>query len=79
MIRIMERVVGEIFDFNGVKLEVKDKGNCCLCNGCYFYSFTGPCAGTHYKKQTGECFRLRRTDHKYVIFVEVNNDQVKED
>lgn len=34
----MERKVGEVFDFNGVKLEVKDKGNCCLCNGCYFYS-----------------------------------------
>lgn len=67
----MERKVGEVFDFNGIKLQVKDKGDCCFCNGCYFYSFTGPCAVMYYKNQTGECFRQRRTDDKYVIFVEV--------
>ena len=67
----MERAVGEVFDFNGVKLQVKDTGDSCFCYGCYFYKHNYPCDETHYTKQTGECFRIRRTDDKNVIFVEV--------
>lgn len=32
----MERKVGEVFDFNGVKLRVQDAGYKASCNGCHF-------------------------------------------
>ena len=67
----MEREVGEVFDFKGVKLQVKDTGDCCFCFGCYFYELTCQCDETHYKNQTGECFHIRRNDDNNVIFVEV--------
>ena len=75
----MERAIGEVFDFNGVKLQVKDTGDCCFCYGCYLHGLNCPCGETHYKNQTGECFRIRRTDDKNVIFVEVESDKNKED
>ena len=75
----MERAIGEAFDFNGVKLQVKDTGDSCFCYGCYFYELNYPCHETHYKSQIGECFRLLRTDDKKVIFVEVESDKNKED
>ena len=71
----MERAIGEVFDFNGVKLQVKDTGDCCFCYGCYLHGLNCPCGETHYKNQTGECFRIRRTDDKNVIFVEVEYDK----
>lgn len=33
---IMEREVGEIFGFKGIKLQVKNTGCKASCNGCYF-------------------------------------------
>ena len=32
----MEKAVGEVFDFNGIKLRVQDAGYKASCNGCYF-------------------------------------------
>ena len=32
----MEREVGEVFDFKGIKLQVKDDGCKASCDGCYF-------------------------------------------
>ena len=71
----MERKVGEVFDFDGIKLQVKYTGDSCFCCACYFYRFTYPCYGVRHINQIGECFRIRRTDDKNVIFVEVNNDK----
>lgn len=74
----MERAIGEVFDFKGVMLQVKDAGYKASCNGCYF---NGPiCKNneTRYINQTGECFRAYRTDGKHVIFVEVRDDKEKE-
>ena len=36
----MERAVGEVFDFNGAKLQVKDTGQKVSCDGCYFDEFS---------------------------------------
>lgn len=67
----MERKVGEVFDFNGVKLQVKDTGDSCFCEGCYFHGLSCLCDETHYRQLTGECFHPYRNDGKNVIFVEV--------
>ena len=74
----MERKVGEVFDFKGVKLQVKDTGDSCFCYGCYFYGLNCQCDETHYTNQTGECFHIRRNDDNNVIFVEVKDDKEKE-
>ena len=65
----MERKVGEVFDFNGVKLQVKD--DCCkaCCNGCYFEEPGDECFDAY--GCTGYCHRLFRSDGKDVVFVEV--------
>ena len=67
----MERANGEIFDFNGVKLQVKDTGDSFSCYGCYFNEPKRICEGVKYTNQTGECFPFLRLDGKSVIFVEV--------
>ena len=36
---IMERAIGEVFDFDDVKLLVKDTGEKACCDGCYLMSF----------------------------------------
>ena len=75
----MERKIGEVFDFNGVKLQVKDTGSKASCNGCYFNGSICTNNETRYINQTGECFRAYRTDGKHVVFVEVESDKNKED
>ena len=67
----MERAIGEVFDFDGVKLQVKDTGHEASCNGCYFNRFM--CTNNEIKSidQTGGCFRACRTDDRNVIFVKV--------
>ncbi len=67
----MERAIGEVFYFKGIKLQVKDTGDICFCYGCYLHGLNCPYDETHYKNQIGECFRIRRTDYRNVIFVEV--------
>ena len=73
--KVMERAIGEIFDFNGVKLQVKDTGHEASCNGCYFNRSICTNNKKHSINQTGECFQPGRTDDRNVIFVEVENDQ----
>ena len=59
----MERKVGEVFDFNGVKLQVKDTGQKASCDGCYFcVSFYCPCYEMNHKQLIGECYRIYRED-----------------
>ena len=36
MTKGMERKVGEVFNFKGEMLQVKDTGHDASCNGCYF-------------------------------------------
>ena len=73
---IMERAIGEIFDFNGAKLQVKDTGKRISCDGCYFNEPKRACDGVRYINQTGKCFPSLRTDDKNVIFVEVEGDNL---
>ena len=52
----MERAVGEVFDFKGVKLQVKYTGDNLSCCGCYFYEAERTCNTVDYKNQAGACF-----------------------
>ena len=72
----MERKVGEVFDFNGVKLQVKDTGDSCTCYGCYFSVHKRKRNGVRFRNQTGECFQFYRSDGKNVIFVKVEGDDL---
>lgn len=74
----MERAIGEIFDFNGAKLQVKDTGKRISCDGCYFNGLHCLCDEMRCLDQAGACFRIDRTDNKNVIFVEVRDDKEKE-
>ena len=67
----MERAIGEVFDFNGIKLRVQDAGYKASCNGCYFNGSI--CTNNEIKSidQTGGCFRACRADGRNVIFVKV--------
>ena len=75
---IMERAIGEAFDFDGIKLQVKDTGDSSSCYGCYFNEPKRTCDGVRCTNQTGECFPFLRADGKNVIFVEVENNRLKE-
>lgn len=70
----MERKVGDVFDFNGIKLKVKrtDKP---VCNGCFFEKFDCGCWQINGIEETDLCFRSDKND---VIFIEVKDDQDKE-
>ena len=69
----MERAVGEVFDFNGAKLQVKDIGDKACCDGCCFDESELKCLDAH--NCTGSCHKSLRSDGKDVVFVEVNNDK----
>ena len=71
----MERAVGEVFDFDGIKLQVKDTGHEASCKGCYFDKFKPEYSDAHILDYTGLCFGSFGSDGKNVIFVEVENDQ----
>lgn len=74
----MERAISEVFDFNDVKLQVKDTGQKICCGGCYFSEPKRACDGVRYINQTGKCFPPLRADGKNVIFVEVQSYKDKE-
>ena len=67
----MERAIGEIFDFNGAKLQVKDTGKRISCDGCYFDESEHECPDTHIQDCIGYCYEPFRSDGKNVIFIEV--------
>jgi hypothetical protein len=68
----MIRPIGEIFEFNGVKLKVVGVTHC-FCDGCYYQG--NDCdnlfANPYSKKTCGECASKRRPDGKNVIFKEI--------
>lgn len=69
----MEREIGEIFEYEGKKLQVKE---CAYsgCDGCFFDEQHIPCS----KNVAGYCGSFFRTDKKKVIFVEATEQQTKE-
>lgn len=71
----MERAIGEVFDFNGVKLQVKDTGHEVSCKGCHFNGSICTNNEAHSINQTGECFHPGRNDGKDVVFVEVKDNE----
>ena len=71
--KTMERKIGETFEYEGKKLQVKAASND-KCEGCIF---NGKC--THFTKEfTGICGRLFREDKKNIIIVEVTDEQSQE-
>lgn len=61
-----ERKIGETFEFEGKKIEVK-KAVCCECDGCIL---DGKCTRGN-RSITGHCEGIERDDSTEVIFVEV--------
>lgn len=59
----MERKVGEIFEYEGIKLEVVETEDF-SCHGCYFLTLRRECS-----KQL--CMRYNRKDKKNVVFKSV--------
>ena len=68
---IMEREVGEVFDFKGAKLQVKDTGCKASCDGCYFDESEHECCDKPNPDWIGHCYGPERSDGKNVIFIEV--------
>lgn len=61
----MERAIGEVFEFDMIKLKVKEEYF--LCDKCYFEEML--CI--LFKSNIGECSRCKREDGKGVIFVKI--------
>ena len=66
----MERKIGETFEFEG-KTYVTQEGE--GCKNCAFED--EDCCSVIRSKFTGECAPTLRTDHKPVIFVEVDEEE----
>ena len=74
----MERAIGEVFGFDGVKLKVKRVNNR-FCDGCHFKQFNHECWQINGIEDTGLCSGSFRSDKNDVIFVRVEDDKDKED
>lgn len=70
----MERKIGEVFEYQGKKLQVKADSNDNSCGGCIF---NGSCTRGD-KSITGFCEKGYRDDKKDVIFVEVQEQKAEE-
>ena len=58
----MERLLGEVFEYNGVNLQVVEASNIFSCDGCYFLdSGQNVC-------EFQNCLRCERNDGKSVVF-----------
>ena len=68
---VKDRPIGELFEFEGVKLQVKGTGHNSCCDGCYFDDPYHKCWDMSNPAQFGYCYWKGRRDHKNVIFVEV--------
>lgn len=70
---LIERKIGETFEYEGKKIEVKAASSD-ECDGCFFNT---KCT-LKSKKLSGECDRDWRNDRKSVIFVEMQPQEAKE-
>lgn len=66
---VEERKVGEIFEFEGTKLQVV-KSKTYTCSGCFFNGDNVPCVHQNISI-LGACDKEDRSDNNYVIFKEV--------
>ena len=60
----MERRIGEVFEFNGVKLKTVRDDLQIPCLVCYFHKVRGFCHEMN-------CIKSERTDNESVIFKEI--------
>ena len=75
---IMERKIGEEFEYNGVRLKVVEED---LCENCYFRDKreNEPCVRSEHISVSGTCSRQKRKDHKSVQFIEIKNEEMKKE
>ena len=73
----MERKIGEIFDFGGVRLEVLEQKTS-GCAGCIFNDLKFDCCFNMILKDIGSCNPCFRTDGKSVIFKKLTTHTSKE-
>ena len=69
----MERRIGETFTYKGKTYQVVKDNT--LCTGCAFLENS---ACRWLDTILGSCYRAQRTDHKGVIFKEINNMEIKD-
>lgn len=67
----MERAVGEIFEFEGVKLQVEEVNRETICNGCFFSDPEHASCDKPKPDCIGYCYGSDRSDDRNVVFVEV--------
>lgn len=65
----MERQIGEIFQYNGVKLEVAEATECCV--GCYFLNKKDVQCGDLKSDIIDFCCAFNRIDRNQVIYKKV--------
>ena len=75
----MERKIGEVFDFVGVKLRVEIAKDKASCEGCYFDYTMIPCWRANGNSNTGHCIDYTRSDKEYVIVVKVEENKKEEE
>ena len=68
----MERKIGEVFEYEDKKLQVKEIS--IGCDGCFF---DRQC-NNYSKEKVGGCSEYSRSDHKNVIFMEVKEEHVEQ-
>lgn len=68
----MERKIGEVFELDGHKLQVK-RTKYGSCNNCYFLERN--CFDK--REITGECVDDFRSDNNDVIFIDVTDEESK--
>ena len=61
----MERKLGEVFEVDGVKLQVVEASDTFSCDGCYFLKNEQDVCGFQ------NCLKCERKDNKSVKFVKV--------
>ena len=74
----MERAIGEVFDFDGVKLRVEREKDEHRCEGCYF-SNPKHLGLIDTIQVIGMCNSFIRRDKESVIFVKVEDSKDKEE
>ena len=74
---IMERKIGEEFEYNGVRLKVVEEF---YCNHCYFRDKheNEACSRSEHILVSGPCSIQKREDHKSVQFIEIKNERMKD-
>ena len=73
----MERAIGEVFDFCGIKLLVQ-KRDAFSCDGCFFVKRGISCVAYPFPQHCGHCGCHAREDETCVLFKELDSDNTEE-